>query len=279
MRRRWRRHARTVGLYVSAIVATVLALFPIVWGLLTSLKAPHAIFRSPPQWWPDPVTVTNFDSVIFGSNMLVYLRNSIVVTASVIVLVVLVASLGAYALARFRFRYMTAIGFLVLATSMIPTIAVVVPIYSIAARVGLHDTFAVLILTFAAFQIPMSMWLLQSFFLSIPESIEEAAFIDGCSRFQTYWRVALPLARPGLAASSVLVWVYCWNDFIIPITLTSSDSRRVVSTGLYYYITIFGIEWGLLMAAVALVLLPALLTFGFLQRSFVSGLTAGSTKG
>jgi len=162
---------------------------------------------------------------------------------------------------------------------MIPTIAVVVPLYSITARIGLHDTLGILVLTFMAFQIPMSMWLLRSFFQSIPVSIEEAAFIDGCTRFQTYRRVALPLAKPGLAASAVLIWVYCWNDFIIPITLTSSDSHRVVSTGLYYYITIFGIEWGLLMAAVALVLIPALLAFSFLQRSFVSGLTAGSTKG
>jgi len=263
---------------VAGFAAAVFALFPIAWGVVTSLKTRGAIFQSPPQWWPDPATGENYRAVLLGSNMPVYFRNSLIVTISSIVLTLTVASLAAYALARFRLKGKPFLMFVMLATSMIPTIAVVVPLYSIASQTGLLDTLTALVLAFTAWQVPMSVWLLRGFFQGIPQSLDESALIDGCSRFQAFRKIILPLSRPGLAAAAVLVWIYTWNDFIIPITLTASDAHRVVSIGLYYYITVFGIEWGHLMAAVVLVLAPAILAFAFLQRSFVSGLTAGATK-
>lgn len=275
-RRRW---LGAVGFYMAALAATIFALFPILWGILTSVKTEAMVFHSPPQWVPRPVTLDHYGTVIFGSNMPVYFRNSILVVAATMLLTLVLAATGAYALSRFRLPGKTFVMFMVLVISMVPTVALIVPLYSITSELHLHDQLVTLIVVFTALQVPLTLWLLRGYFESIPASVDEAAMIDGCTRLQVFTRIILPLSRPGLAAAVVPIWVYVWNDFIIPVALTASDGNRVVSIGLYYYITVFGIEWGKLMAAVTLVLVPTVICFGILQRYFVSGLTAGSIKG
>ncbi|MHB1005490.1 MAG: carbohydrate ABC transporter permease [Chloroflexota bacterium] len=274
-RRKW---LTAAGYYVAALVATVFAVFPITWGILTSIKTKDTVFRAPPQWLPDPITFDNYQAVIFGSNMPIYFRNSVIVVLATVLFSVVIAAMGAYSLNRFRLRGKTIIMFFVLMTSMVPTVALIVPLYSITTQLQMHDNLGTLILVFTAFQIPLTLWLLRGYFQNVPAELDDAAMIDGCSRLQVFTRVILPLSRPALAAAAVPVWVYVWNDFIIPIALTATDSNRVVSIGLYYYITVFGIEWGHLMAAVTLVLVPALIAFAFLQKNFIAGLTAGAVK-
>ncbi|MCI0528762.1 MAG: carbohydrate ABC transporter permease, partial [Nitrospira sp.] len=145
--------------------------------------------------------------------------------------------------------------------------------------VGLLDTYWALILVYTAWQIPTVLWLMRGFFEAIPRELEEAALIDGCSRFQAFYRIIWPLTRPGLAAAAVIVFVNIWNEFIIALTLTTSDDKRLIPVGLYYYIGAYGIEWGKLMAAVCIALLPIIVLFVFLQRSFIKGLSSGSIKG
>jgi len=208
-----------------------------------------------------------------------YFLNSVLVGLATILLTLVVASHGAYAAARYEFPAKNFLLFLVLATVMIPGIAVLVPLYMIMSQVGLHDTYWSLILIYSAWQVPTVLWLMRGFFESIPRDLEEAALIDGCGPAQAFYRVIAPLTRPGLAASAVVVFVYVWNEFIIALTMTASDEMRLVPVGLYYYISAWGVEWGKLMAAVSVALLPAIILFVVLQRNFIQGLTSGATKG
>jgi ABC-type glycerol-3-phosphate transport system permease component len=278
----WRHLKRfSEGIVTYGILALTCAfsVFPIVWALSTSLKAPADIVSYPPNWIPSPISLEHYAQVLGGSHMPRYFGNSLLVALATILLTLVVASHGAYAAARHEFPAKNFLLFLVLATVMIPGIAVLVPLYMIMSQIGLHDTYWSLVLIYSAWQVPTVLWLMRGFFESIPRDLEEAALIDGCGPLQAFYRVIAPLTRPGLAASAVVVFVYVWNEFIIALTMTASDEMRLVPVGLYYYISAWGVEWGKLMAAVCVALLPAVALFAILQRNFIQGLTSGSTKG
>jgi ABC-type glycerol-3-phosphate transport system permease component len=268
-----------VVVYGVLILTCAFSLFPILWAFSTSLKASADIVSYPPNWIPAPVSLEHYAQVLGGSHMPRYFFNSMLVAVATILLTLVVASHGGYAAARFEFPAKNLLLFLILATVMIPGIAVLVPLYMIMSQVGLHDTYWSLILIYSAWQVPTVLWLMRGFFESIPRDLEEAALIDGCGPLQAFYRVITPLTRPGLAASAVVVFVYVWNEFIIALTMTASDEMRLVPVGLYYYVSAWGVEWGKLMAAVSVALLPAVVLFIILQRHFIQGLTSGSTKG
>jgi ABC-type glycerol-3-phosphate transport system permease component len=265
--------------YGILILTCAFSVFPILWAISTSLKVQADIVSYPPNWIPSPVSYEHYAQVLGGSNMPRYFGNSILVALATIVLTLVVASHGGYAAARYEFPAKNLLLFLILTTVMIPGIAVLVPLYMIMSQVGLHDTYWSLILIYSAWQVPTVLWLMRGFFEGIPRDLEEAALIDGCGPLQAFYRVIAPLTRPGLAASAVVVFVYVWNEFIIALTMTASDEMRLVPVGLYYYISAWGVEWGKLMAAVSVALLPAVILFMILQRNFIQGLTSGSTKG
>jgi ABC-type glycerol-3-phosphate transport system permease component len=281
-RRVWYRPKQLLehGLVYGILILTcAFSVFPILWALGTSLKASADIVSYPPNWIPNPVSLQHYALVLGGSNMPRYFLNSLLVAAATILLTLAAACHGGYAAARYEFPAKNFLLFLILATVMIPGIAVLVPLYMIMSQVGLHDTYWSLILIYSAWQVPTVLWLMRGFFESIPRDLEEAALIDGCGPLQAFYRVIAPLTRPGLAASAVVVFVYVWNEFIIALTMTASDEMRLVPVGLYYYISAWGVEWGKLMAAVSVALLPAVILFIALQRNFIQGLTSGSTKG
>jgi len=269
----------SVAVYATLVLACIFAVFPILWALGTSLKTQADIVSYPPRWIPDPVTLQHYYQVATGSNMPRYFLNSTLVALATIVVTLVVASHGGYSAARFNFPLKNLALFVILTTVMIPGIAVLVPLYMIATRVGLHDTYLVLVLVYSAWQIPTVLWLMRGFFESIPKELEEAALIDGCSHLQAFYRVIAPLTQPGLAAAAIVVFVFVWNEFIIALTMTASDNVRMIPVGLYNYITAFGVEWGKLMAAVTVAILPAIILFIALQRRFIQGLTSGATKG
>ncbi|MCL4370343.1 MAG: carbohydrate ABC transporter permease [Chloroflexi bacterium] len=268
-----------VGVYGTLVLTSLFAVFPILWSIITSLKDQGSIVSYPPKWIPNPVVLDNFQLVIYGSNMPRYFLNSLVVALATIVVTLVVASHGGYSAARFNFPFKNVLLFIILATVMIPGIAVLVPLYMIAAKMGLNDTYWVLIIIYSAWQIPTVLWLMRGFFESIPKELDEAALIDGCGPLQAFYRIIAPLTQPGLAAAAVIVFVYVWNEFIIALTMTSSDDMRLIPIGLYYYVSAFGVEWGKLMAAVTVALIPVLILFIILQRRFIQGLTSGASKG
>jgi len=268
-----------IGVYGTLIAASLFAIFPIVWAVLTSLKQEASIFLYPPRWIPDPVTLENYAHVFYSSHMPRYFLNSLFVVLMTILLSLTLSSHGGYAAARFAFKGKNALLFMILLTVMIPGIVVLIPLYMLATQVGLLDTYWALIFVYTAWQIPTVLWFMRGFFETIPQELEEAALIDGCSRLQAFYRIIWPLTRPGLAAAAIIVFVNVWNEFIIALTLTTSDAKRLVPIGLYYYIGAYGIEWGKLMAAVCMALIPVIVLFIFLQRSFIRGLSSGAIKG
>jgi ABC-type glycerol-3-phosphate transport system permease component len=269
----------TAASYLALLTASAFALWPIYWAVNTSLKPESRIVSYPPRWWPDPITISHYVSVLTQSTMPRNYLNSAILAASTIVLVLLIGAHAGYAAARFEFRGKNAVLFLLLATVMVPGIVTLIPLYMIAVQLGLHDTFVALILVFSAWQTPTVVWLMRAFFENIPRELDEVALIDGCSRLGAFYRVVLPLAQPGLAAAAILVFVWVWNEFIIALNLTASHSRRPLTVGLYFFVGETGIQWGSMAAAATLALLPAIALFAMLQRRFIEGLTAGATKG
>lgn len=265
--------------YVALTLLATFALAPLIWGALTSLKPEGLLHAYPPVWIPTELTFDHYKRVFTGSNMPRYFGNSVLVLIGTVLLCIVVASHAAYVTERIRFRGRQVVLFLILCTIMVPGIAVLVPLYSLARNVQLQDTLLALILIYAAWLTPTCLWIMQGFFAAIPRSLDEAAMIDGCSRLQLFYLIILPLAAPGIISLTLVVFRFTWNEFIIALTISASDSTRTIPIGLYYFISAFGIEWGVLMAAVVVALLPAALLFVLLQRRFVEGLMAGSVKG
>jgi ABC-type glycerol-3-phosphate transport system permease component len=277
-------HARSrwpgqLAIYGLLGLAVLFALLPILWAVLTSIKPAGELVVYPPQWVPSRPTFAHYQDIFLNSNLGRYFLNSVLVSGLTILLTLILGTHAGYAASRGRFRGKTTLLFIILATIMIPGISVLVPLYMLAARMNLLDTYLVLVLIYTAWQVPTVLWFMRGFFDAISPELEEAAEVDGCSRMQALYRVIVPLTQPGLAAATVLVFVYVWNEFIIALTMSSTDSMRMIPVGLYFYISQFGVEWGKLMAAVTVAILPIIVLFVILQRRFVQGLTSGAIKG
>jgi len=277
-RGRSRRRRSNLLTYLGLFAAAAFALLPIIWGLSTSLKSESAVL-SDSGWLPAAITLENYRLVLFESKIPVYIGNSILVAGLTVISAVVIAIFGAYAAARYKFRGRTSSMFLILMTSMIPGIAILVPLYVLAVRLGLYDSYLAMIIVYTAWQIPTVIWMLKGFFESIPKSLEEAGRVDGASHWRIMFQLIFPLARPGIAAAAVIAFVYVWNDFLIASTMVSTDERRLISVGLYNYLSQYGIVWGQLMAAVVVALVPLVVVFSLMERRIVAGLSAGATKG
>jgi multiple sugar transport system permease protein len=260
-------------------VMIVFAVAPLLWGVLTSLKPTGAILNSPPQWFPWPITFEHYENVLASSNLPLYMLNSFTVAVGATVLALVVATYGAYAGARLRFKGKSSVLMIVLMTSMVPGIAVLIPLYALAVRTGLYDTHLVLVLVFGAWQMPMALWILRGFIENLPVELEEAAMIDGCSRIGAFHRIILPNLRAGLGAAALIVFLFVWNDWLIASALVNSTDKTLLQVGLFQFISDTGVQWGRFMAYAVISSLPVIVLFLFLERSFVRGLTSGATKG
>jgi len=274
-----RSYAVEVSTYAILIIAMVFTSFPILWGLATSLKPLDQINVFPPTLFPKPVVFDSYIKVLFKSNFKVYLINSIYMTALTVGVSTALASHAGYALARFKIPHRKNIMFGLLMTGMVPIVALLIPLYLLSVQTGLYNTRIVILLIYVAWRTPIMTWILYGFFMQSPVEIEEAARIDGCTPLGTFYKIMLPISQPGLVSSALLSAVFVWNDFLIAFTFTTKESLRMVSVGLYNYITQYGILWGELMAAAIVSIIPVIILFILTQRKFVSGLAAGAVKG
>lgn len=269
----------TASAYAALGLVLIFALVPVFWGLSTSLKMPLDIHRVPPSWLPPTVTLQNYATAVFDARFARYLANTIFVVFASLILSTTLALHAAWATVRFNFSGREGLLLLMWSTIMIPGIAVIVPLYTLSVDIGIHDTLWVLIIVYSAWLVPTLVWLLRGFIAAIPAELEEAARIDGCSRIGAFWRVSVPLLKPGLLAAGVLVFVMVWNEFLIGYSLTLSDENRMIQVGIYYFMTETGVEYGPLTAAAIAAIVPIVVLYALLQRAFVQGLTGGAVKG
>jgi len=270
---------QNLSLVLPIALACLFVLIPIYWTVNTSLKVPATVVSFPPKWLPQPFSLESYVNIITESVLPRNYLNSVILVAGTMALVLAIGVPAGYAAARYEFKGRNAILFLLMMTVMIPGIVTLIPQYFLAVRLGLYDSYLVLILIYGAWQVPTVVWIMRSFFQNIPRELDESAQVDGCSRIGAFYRVVLPISVPGIAAAAIVVFVWVWNEFIIALNMTASNATRPLTVGLYFFIGETGIQWGGMSAGAAMALLPVILAFIFLQRRFVEGLTAGSVKG
>ncbi len=267
-----------VGSYAALLLASLIVLFPLYWVLVTSLKLPREIYRVP-SLWPHVFTLNNYRVLLFDKGFLVNIGNSLLVATTVTVISIVVASLAAYSLARFRYRFRGLIGRLILFAYLTPTSLLFIPLSILMARLQLGNSLYGLVLVYLTFSLPLSTWLLQGYFRSVPRALEEQGMIDGLTRLGALIRIVLPLSVPGLAAVAIFTFTGAWNELLLALVLITSESARTAPLGLNYLITSDVLPWGPLMAGAVLSSLPLMVLYFVAQRFMVQGLAAGSVKG
>jgi ABC-type glycerol-3-phosphate transport system permease component len=269
-----RRQARVVAwAYAILLAGCAFALVPILWALSTSLKDVADATAYPPAWIPPRPTLANYRAVLFSDRYVHYLVNTLLVGAGAVALSLCIAAPAAHGAARGRFAGKDSMLFVLWATIMMPGAAIIVPLYLVTVYVGLYDTYAGLVIVYSAAIVPTLVWLLRGFVQGVSPDLEQAAMIDGCGRWSVFWRITLPLVRPGLIAGAIFAFVTVWNEFLIAFSLTLRDELRTIQVGIYFFITDVGIEWGRMMAAVIASIVPIVALYALLQQRFVEGMT------
>ena len=266
-----------VLLYFAVFLAILLSLFPIVYLLITSFKPPDLTFAIPPVWLFTP-TLQNYRDVFAGGAFIKYFLNSLIVATVTTLIALVFGSFAGYGFARFQFRGSTWIRLGSLVPQMLPPITIIVPLYVLFNSMKLIDTRWALIVSYLTFTIPLAIWMMSGFFADVPQELEESAMIDGCSRIGALLRVSLPIVAPGLAATAILCFIYCWNEFIYAVILTGRDARTLPVT-ITSFMTNKAILWGRIAASGSLVLVPVLVFAMLAQRYLVRGLSRGAIKG
>ena len=261
--------------YVIAVVALVFFLFPIVWIVLTAFKTPNEFLTTPPVWIPRNPSLVYFEHVAETGGFKALL-NSFIISLSATLLALLIGSLAAYGLARYKVGGDN-LPFYVLSQRFMPPAAVIFPFLLFFKTLKWMDTYQALILVYLTFNLPYAVWMMRGFFQEIPREIEESALVDGCSPLGTFWRIALPLVTPGLVATGVFCFIFSWAEFFFAVTLTRSDAVTLS----VYVVNFFGkmmVQWGEVGATSIIAMAPLFLLSIIVQRYLVRGLTLGAVK-
>ncbi len=259
-------------------IAVLIVLFPVYWMIITSLKLPREIYRTP-ALWPQVFTLNNYRQLLDDKGFLDNILNSLIVAGCVTVISLAVSSIAAYSMVRFRTRFRGVIGRLILFAYLTPTSLLFIPLSILMARLQLGNSLYGLVLVYLTFSLPLSTWLLQGYFRSVPRALEEQGMIDGLTRLGALIRIVLPLSVPGLAAVAIFTFTGAWNELLLALVLITSESARTAPLGLNYLITSDVLPWGPLMAGAVLSSLPLMVLYFVAQRFMVQGLAAGSVKG
>ncbi|HIZ81607.1 MAG TPA: carbohydrate ABC transporter permease [Candidatus Mediterraneibacter pullistercoris] len=265
--------------YGGLIAITIGFVFPIYWMIVTSIKPNEAILRLPPQFIPDGATLANYQGILNDGNFVVFYKNNVIVSGITTVLTLFLAVLAAYAFSRYRFKGSRFLMMLFLSTQMFPAMTLLIALYNMYYKMGLLNTYTALVLACSTNALPMSVWILKGFFDTIPKSLEEAAYIDGCSKGRTLVQVILPLVKPGILAVGLYSFLISWEDFLWGLTLVNKSEMRTLAAGIAMtYLGEYNYDWGRVMAAAVSAAIPILIIFIFLQKYMIAGLTAGAVK-
>jgi multiple sugar transport system permease protein len=263
-----------------AILAYVaFALFPLYWLLKVSVTPNNLLYSEGIRMWPSQTSFEHFEFVLRHSEFPTFFKNSLIVSGSTAVIVTVLASLAGYAMSRFNFRGKYWIVTLMLLTQMFPLVMLVAPIFKILSPLGLTNSLTGLVIVYTAFNVPFATFLMQSFFDGIPKDLEEAAMIDGATQFVAFRQIILPLTLPGIAATLGFVFTAAWSELLFSLMLISGNDAATFPVGLLSFVSKFSVDFGQMMAAGVMALIPACLFFLLIQRYLVQGLTAGAVKG
>ena len=274
----WRQNIWNVAIYAVLIAGSLMFLLPLFWALSSSFKAEYQIFQFPPTWIPNPFRWQNYveawNYVPFG----LFILNTLVIAVGAIIGNLISCTIIAYGFARLRAPGKGILFFLMLSTMMLVEPVRIIPMYIEFKTVGWIDTFLPMIVP-AFFGSPFYIFLLRQFFMNIPEELSDAALIDGANHFQILWSVILPVSKPALAAVAIFNFQGVWNDFLYPLIFLHKHTNFTIALGLNFFRSSYSIQWGNLMAASMMALLPMLIVFFFAQRYFIQGITFSGIKG
>ena len=265
-------------LLATLLVVLVVSIFPYVYLLSTALRPRAEIFRFPPSWLPDTWAPQNFVNVWSVVALGKWILNSVFIAGTSTVLTLALAIPAGYALARLNFPGRRVFRQILLITQMFSPAILIIGLFRFMTSVRLIDTPWSLILTYSALSVAFSIWFLEGYYKSVPEEIEEAAMVDGCSRTGALFRVILPSMGPALVATTVFAFIWAWNDFVIALTFISSPGNRTLPLGIYSFLGQYMIEWHYLMAAALIAVVPVVILFISIERWLVKGMTAGAIK-
>ncbi|MBI3270031.1 MAG: carbohydrate ABC transporter permease [Planctomycetes bacterium] len=276
------KRAACAVVFAAAIAGLLLfSLAPFLWSVLTSLKPEREVFAVPPTWLPSRIALESYAGVFEQRPFALYFANSLLVAALSTLLALSAAAPAAYALARFRLRGAGPIEQTFLLFALFPSAVLLVPLYSMVRDLGVANSRLALAAVHAALNLPFAVWTLTSFFRELPVEIEDAARVDGFSRLQLLARIVLPLSAPALGATSILLFIFSWNEFVLALAFLTRDDLRTVPLGISMLtgVSVYEVPWGRISAAVVLTTLPVVAAVLGFQRWIVSGLTAGAVKG
>jgi len=269
--------------YVIVVLILLYALIPFYWAVRSSITPSADLFKTPVQYIPTHPTLENYRGVLGTGLFRQALLNSAIVSISVTLLALIIGSFASYALGRFRFRGRTPVLYLILSMTMFPQIAVLGSLFQLVNTLRLFNQLPALIVTYMIFTLPFTVWTLTNFFRGMPGELEEAAYVDGATPFQTFYKVLLPLAGPGLVTTGLLAFISAWNEFLFALSFTQTPDKRTVNLAIFYFSGSSGnayeIPWGQIMAATVIVTVPIVALVLIFQRRIIDGLTAGAVKG
>jgi trehalose/maltose transport system permease protein len=269
--------------WILVAIIFVYALFPFYWAVRSAFTPPADLFTTPIKYFPTNPTLQNFRDALSTDFFRKALLNSTIVAGSVTLLSLLIGSLAAYALGRFRFHGKSFVLYLMLSMTIFPQIAILGALYTMISDFHLYDTLWSLILTYLIFTLPFTVWVLTSFMRALPGDLEEAAYVDGATPLQVFYKVLLPLIAPGLVTTGLLAFIAAWNEYLYAVSFIQSPGHYTVPIAITSFVgksgNAFQVPWGQIMAATVIVTLPLIAATLILQRRILAGLTAGAVKG
>lgn len=273
-----RLHPGAIVAYVVLGLVVLYTITPFLWMIVTSLKTDKEAVAIPPTLWPNEPTLEAYAQILIWGNFRTWFLNSTIISLGTALLSTFIGAFAAYGFSRFSFRGRATLIGVILASQMLPGVLLVGPYFRMLSNVGLYNTYPGLILAFTTITLPFSTWMLKGFIDTVPEELDDAAKIDGCSSVGAYFRVILPLITPGMVATVIFAFLLAWGDLLWVLVLTSGESMTTVTLGLTRLVTQFRIIWPQLMAGSLLGALPSIILYLVLQNYLIEGLTAGAVK-
>ncbi len=260
------------------IILSVIAFFPLVWVILSSVKASGELTSNPTSFLPKEFTLANYKNVIDNLGFAVNIGNSLIIALITTVIAITVSSMAAYGIVRFFPKFGNIMSRVLVTTYMFPPILLAIPYSLVMAKIGLTNTRVGLIIVYLSFSVPYAVWMLVGFFKTVPIGIEEAARVDGANKLVTFVRIVLPLVAPGIVATAIYTFINAWNEFLYSLILINSTNLMTVSVALKSLQGAEILDWGSMMAASTIVVIPSVVFFTFIQRYIAGGMTEGSVK-